>query len=372
MKVQDVSIDIFSREAPGITTAQPRFYATKPPHLGLVRVRDGDGVEGYSFIGGAPEADLKALAGQVLNMAQKEVVGRDATERERLWNQLRFYTFYGRTSAQAWSAIDVALWDLAGKRAGLPVYRLIGAHRNAVPAYASSPYYPEVKGYVDEVLRYKAAGFTGYKIHPAGVPVKRVKEVTTAVREAAGPDMKLMLDTSLCYDFEDALEIGKHIQSLNYYWYEDPVRYSDFDAIDELARRLDIPMAVTDYPDFRFHEAAQMLRRRNRVRILRGDSMKEGITGLRKLCALAEGFALRCEVHSSVNSLMNLANLHVVLSISNCDFYELIVPADIFQYGMVRDIEVDREGNVRAPEEPGLGLEIDFKLIESRLVERIG
>lgn len=314
---------------------------------------------------------MKSLASQVLNMAQREVVGRDSSERERLWNQLRFYTFYGRTSAQAWSAIDVALWDLAGKSASLPVYKLIGAQRHSVAAYASSPYYPEISGYVEEVLRYKAAGFTGYKIHPAGVPVPRVKEITSAVREAAGPEMRLMLDTSLCYDFEDALEVGRHIEGLGYHWFEDPVRYSDFDAIDELARRLDIPIAVTDYPDFRFHEAAQMVRRRNGVRILRGDSMKEGITGLRKLCALSEGFALRCEVHSSVNSLMNVANLHVILSISNCDFYELIVPPEMFQYGMVRDIEVGKDGNVQAPAGPGLGFEIDFKLIESRLVERL-
>lgn len=370
-RIRNVSIEIFSREAPGITTAQPRFYATRPPHLGLLRVTDEDGVEGNAFIGSAPEEDLKALAAQVVNMANREVVGKDATERERLWSQLRFYTFYGRTSAQAWSAIDVALWDLAGKRAGLPIYQLIGAQRHSVPAYASSPYYPEVQGYVDEVLRYRAAGFTGYKIHPAGVPVARVKEVTTAVREAVGSEMRLMLDTSLCYDYEDAFEIGKHIQSLDYYWYEDPVRYSDFDAIDELARRLDIPIAVTDYGDFRFHEAAQMLRRRNGVRILRGDSMKGGITGLRKLCALAEGFALRCEVHSSVNSLMNAANLHVILSIANCDFYELIVPPEIFQFGMSRDIEVGKDGNVQAPTEPGLGFAIDFELIRRRLVERI-
>ncbi|MBI4220902.1 MAG: mandelate racemase, partial [Chloroflexi bacterium] len=311
MKIRDLSIEIFSREAPRISTAQARFRPSAPQHLGLLRLTTEDGLEGNSFLGVAGEADLKSLATQAANLVKRELAGKDASDREWLWSQLRYYTFYGRMSYLAWSAVDVALWDLAGKAAGSPVYKLLGAQRHSIPAYASSPYYPEVQGYVEEVLRYKEAGYTAYKIHPAGVPVTRVKEIASQVRKAAGDQMYLMVDASLCYDYEDALAIGKHLESLNYHWFEDPVRYSDFDAIDELARRLDIPIAVTDYPDFRFHEAAQMIRRNNGVRIIRGDSMKEGITGLKKLCSLAEAFGMKCEVHSSVNSLMNVANLHV-------------------------------------------------------------
>lgn len=336
--------------------------------MGLLRVITDDGVEGNAFLGATSETDLRSQAAQALNLINKETVGRDTADREYLWSQLRFYTFYGRMTYLAWSAVDVALWDIAGKAAGAPVYKLLGAQQHSAPVYASSPYYPDPQGYVDEVLRYKAAGFTAYKIHPAGVPVKRVKDVATAVRKAVGDEFHLMVDASLCYDYEQALDIGKHLQSLGYDWFEDPVRYSDFDAIDELAKRLDIPIAVTDYFAFGFHEAAQMIRRGNGVRIIRGDSMKEGITGLKKLCALAEAFGLKCEVHSSGNSLMNVANLHVVLSVNNCDFFELIVPEDMLQYGLVNDIKVGRDGRVQAPDKPGLGYEIDFELIKKRKV----
>jgi L-alanine-DL-glutamate epimerase-like enolase superfamily enzyme len=372
MKVQSASIDIFTRDSPRISsTAQPRFRPGGMQFFGLLKITTDDGIEGNAFLGQRPEADLKSLCGQVLNIVQRDLVGRDATDREWLWAQLRMYTFYGGMGPLAWSAIDVALWDIAGKAAGLPVYKLLGAQRHSVPVYASSPYYPEVEGYVEEVLRYKAAGFTAYKIHPAGVPVSRVKEIATRVREAVGDDFHLMVDTSLCYDYEQALQIGKCLQSLDYDWFEDPVRYGDFDAVDELARRLDIPIAVSDHPSFGLHEAAQMVRRGNGVRILRGDSMKEGITGLKKLCSMAEGFAMKLEVHSSLNSLMNIANLHVVLAVNNCDFFELIVPPDMLQHGMVEDITVGRDGGVQAPVKPGLGFEIDRELIRRRRVEEL-
>jgi L-alanine-DL-glutamate epimerase-like enolase superfamily enzyme len=372
VRIAAASIDVFSRESPAISsTAQVRFRPAGTQYLALLRLATDDGIEGNAFLGAWDDSNLRGLCHQALNFVKREVMPRDATDREYLWSQLRFYTFYGRMSFLAWSAVDVALWDIAGKAAGLSVYRLLGAQQTSAPVYASSPYYPEVQGYVDDVLKYKDAGFAAYKIHPAGVPVSRVKEIATKVREAAGDSFHLMVDTSLCYDYEQALAIGKHLQALGYDWFEDPVRYSDFDAVDELARRLDIPIAVSDYPSFGFHEAAQVVRRGNGVRILRGDSMKEGITGLKKLCSMAEAFGLKLEVHSSANSLMNIANLHVVLSVSNCDFFELIVPEDMLQYGMAEDITVGRDGRVRGPEKPGLGFEVDRELIRRRRVETI-
>jgi L-alanine-DL-glutamate epimerase-like enolase superfamily enzyme len=373
MKVTGAKAELFTRDSPAISsTASVRFRPAGVQYLAVLRLHTDEGIEGNTFIGAGTETDVRATAAQAVSLVTRELVGRDAADREWLWSQLRTYTFYGRLSYLAWSAVDVALWDIAGKAADAPVYKLLGANSHSTRVYASSPYYPTAQGYADEALKYKAAGFAGYKIHPAGVPVSRVKEVATRVREAAGDEMALMMDTSLCYDYEQALEIGKHLQDLGYAWFEDPVRYSDFDAVDELARRLDIPIAVTDHPAFGFHEAAQMIRRRNGVRIIRGDAMKEGITGLKKLCGLAEGFALKCEVHSSVNSPMNIANLHVVLSVPNCDYFELIVPPDNFQYGMKQDITVGPDGLIQAPTRPGLGLEIDWELIGRRSAGVIG
>jgi L-alanine-DL-glutamate epimerase-like enolase superfamily enzyme len=97
---------------------------------------------------------------------------------------------------------------------------------------------------------------------------------------------------------------------------------------------------------------------------LRGDvAVKGGITTLLKTAHLAEAFRMNYEVHHGGNSLNNVANLHVIMAIRNTEFFEVLLPHAAQKYGLVDDIQVDREGMVHAPSKPGLGYEIDFELI---------
>src|SRR5207253_1876475 len=100
---------------------------------------------------------------------------------------------------------------------------------------------------------------------------------------------------------------------------------------------------------------------------LRGDvAVKGGITALVKTAHLAEAFHMNYEVHHGGNSLNNVANLHVIMAIKNCEFFEVLLPAPAQKYGLVEDIEVDRSGLVHAMSSPGLGARIDFDLIEKK------
>jgi len=94
--------------------------------------------------------------------------------------------------------------------------------------------------------------------------------------------------------------------------------------------------------------------------------VKGGITSLVKTAHLAEGFHMNFEVHHGGNSLNNVANLHVILAIKNCEFFEVLLPSGAQKYGLVEDIEVDRTGHVHAINGPGLGAAIDFALIERK------
>ena len=94
--------------------------------------------------------------------------------------------------------------------------------------------------------------------------------------------------------------------------------------------------------------------------------MKGGITSLVKTAHLAEAFHMNFEVHHGGNSLNNVANLHVIMAIRNCEFFEVLLPAGAQKYGLVEDIEVDRSGLVHAMNRPGLGAAIDFGLIERK------
>ena len=97
-------------------------------------------------------------------------------------------------------AIDVALWDLAGKIAGVPIHRLMGSYRESVPAYASSAVFENTEEYVDEAVRYKENGWQAYKIHPPAIPEWDIK-ICEAVRKAVGDDYRIMLDSTWSYDF---------------------------------------------------------------------------------------------------------------------------------------------------------------------------
>jgi L-alanine-DL-glutamate epimerase-like enolase superfamily enzyme len=186
-----------------------------------------------------------------------------------------------------------------------------------------------------------------------------------AVRTAVGGEMKLMLDTGLdpC-SLQDALKIGRALEQLDFHWYEDPLQWSDIENYVELTHRLDVPIAVQDFVEPRQCPLHVYITRRA-GRIIRSDAPKDGITGLKKLASVCEAHGLNLELHHGGNSLANAANLHIILSSPNCEFFEHIVPEEWHQFGLMEDLSVDGEGYVHAPDKPGLGFEIDWKLIRS-------
>ncbi len=368
MKIEDIRIAVIKSD-PGdnpITPRIPRFYRRDTSYSAIIRVITDEGIEGYGSLGMWPRADkgyskhgLYSLCSQVLGRIKPELVGRDAADREWLWNQRYVYEWWGGLAHQPTASIDIALWDIAGKAAGVPVYKLLGAAREKVLAYASGPYFPEAEEHAELAVECKKMGYRAFKIKPGGGPVSRVKGIASKVREAVGDDMDLMLDAQLCFSASEALELGRHLQALGFKWFEDPVRHNDYMALDLLCSRLDIPIAYTDHPSVRFHELAEMVRLKNGPRILRSDTAKDGITGLKKLCSLAEGFGLKCEIHMG-----GWAELQVMLSINNCDYYEDLLgwlKRDVWLNRGAKlerplgPLAIDDEGYVHAPITPGVG-----------------
>jgi L-alanine-DL-glutamate epimerase-like enolase superfamily enzyme len=271
-------------------------------------------------------------------------------------------------STNAIGAVDVALWDIAGKVAGLPIHRLLGTCRDSVPAYASSGLLPSPKAYGEEALYFKHQGWPAYKIHPAAIPKDDI-EICKAVRKAVGDDMILMLDSMWSYGYEDAVRVGRAIEDLDYYWYEDPLVEEDLYNYIKLRSKLDIPIMSVEYAPGRLYGMAQWVTQMA-TDILRGDvAVTGGITPLVKICHMAEAFRMKCEIHHGGNSLNNVANLHVTMAVPNCEFYEVFPASGANKYALVEDIEVDDNGLVYAPTEPGLGYEIDWELAKREQVQ---
>ncbi len=365
MKITEVTLTLFAWEGIPATT-----YGTHAPEfggesqLGLLRIRTDEGIEGHAFLGSSMySADQDGLS--LIRNLKPVLLGQDPLDRERLYD--RMWHRNRRTTLRAIGAVDVALWDIAGKIADLPIHQLLGSYRRSVPAYASSAVLASPDAYAEEALAFKAAGWQAYKIHPPGVPEEDVR-ICETVRKAVGEGYRLMLDSTWSYRYDQALRVGFAIEELDYYWYEDPLADDDLFGCSKLREKLDVPLMATEYSPGGFTSYVPWILNRA-TDYLRGDvAVKGGITALIKTAHLAEAFGMNFEVHHGGNSLNNVANLHVILAIRNCEYFEVLLPAGAQKYGLVQDIEVDRDGLVHAPTGAGLGCEIDFELIERKKV----
>jgi L-alanine-DL-glutamate epimerase-like enolase superfamily enzyme len=363
VKITDVTLTLFAwNDIPATTYGRHTGTFSGSSQLGLVTIRTDQGLEGHAFLGSAMRG--AHIDGQSLIQYLKPLVmGQDPLDRERLYQAM--WQKNRQTTLRAIGAMDVALWDIGGKAAGLPIHRLLGSYRTSVPAYASSAVLPKPESYADEALRFKAEGWTAYKIHPPTDPSVDI-EVCRAVRRAVGEQFTVMLDSTWAYQYPEALRVGKVVEELGFHWYEDPLADDDLLNYVKLKQHLAIPILATEYTPGGLTAFAPWLVQQA-TDYLRGDvAVKGGITALVKAAHLAEAFHMNFEIHHGGNSLNNVANLHVTMAIRNCELFEVLLPAGAQKYGLAQDIEVDRRGLVHAFEQPGLGAAIDFPLIEKK------
>ncbi len=352
MKITNVKVDLINWPTDPWQVGFGMFFGGKK-QLGIVTVETDEGISGNAFLG-RPEHQASAL----IEFLKPRVMGRDPQDIGAIWPEL--WKQNRAVSTYAIGAIDVCLWDINGKIAGQPIHRLLGTCKESVPVYSSSAFHETKEEYAEEAIRFKEMGWSAHKIHPHGDPKSDVV-ISREVREAVGDEMILMLDSMWSYQYEDALRVGRAIEELDYYWYEDPLVEEDIYNYVKLHQKLDIPIMSTEFAPGRYYGMAQWITQ-YATDILRGDvGVTGGITPLVRLCHLAEGFKMKCEIHHGGNSLNNVANLHVTMAVPNCEFFEFFPSTGANMYGLVEEIGMDG-GVVHAPTEPGLGYEIDWDL----------
>ena len=390
MKITDVEIIVANIPQPGVmdespakleasrlrTTMRGRLMATdtsenseiKAPQIVVIVVKTDSGLEGYGF-GWGTKGGMRT-AHTIAEVFRPELIGNDPLDRERLWHSAhRADRYGGLASFNSYGPLDVALWDIASKSASLPLYKLIGAYRDRIPAYASSPFMQSPEDYASLAIEAKLKGFTAFKLHPPGEPGLDIA-CCEAVREAVGPEFVLMSDpVGGNYDHEDAVRVGRALEKLEYLWLEEPLYDHDIHGLERLSQTLDIAICAGEWNSDFFSKINYL--RSGAADIIRADvSWTGGITGSLKSAHIAEGFGVNCEMHMTVLSLMDVANLHVALAIKNCRYLELPFP-DGATFGIKNPLEIDNEGYVQAPSDPGLGVEIDWNVINRNTVVRI-
>jgi len=329
--------------------------------LSVVTVETDQGINGNAFLN-RPTHNAPGL----IEFIKPLVMGRNPLDIGAIWWDM--WKMNRSVSTYVIGALDICLWDINGKTAGQPIHRLLGTCKDSVPVYSSTAFHNTKEEYAEEAVKFKEMGWKAHKIHPHGKPMYDI-EISEEVRKAVGDDMELMMDSMWAYQYEDALRVGKAVEDLGFYWYEDPLVEQDLYNYKKLHQKLDIPIMSTEFAPGRLYGMTQWITE-YATDILRGDvAITGGITPLVRLCNLAEGFNMKCEIHHGGNSLNNVANLHVTMAVPNCEFFEYFPCTGSLMYGLVEDIKFDNQGMVHAPTEPGLGYQIDWDLIKK---EKIG
>lgn len=298
------------------------------------------------------------------------LIGRDAANRRALWKAMRA-ALSGRPGGQvveAIAAIDIALWDIAGKQANQPIHRLLGGMgRKEVAAYASSINWLDDATVETEVAAALKAGFREIKVklgHPLRDAVARAK----LVRRLAGDDIALYVDANWAYDVDDAMIVGRALADLGYGFFEEPIAPHDREGYRRLARHLPIRLAAGE-SDFVASEALTLLQDRSLGLIQPDVTRSGGITETWRIAELAASFNTAYAPHVGWSGAICVAaSLQLAAAAESFRTFECMVYEnplrDAFTQPLVGEGSQLVGGKLAIPQGPGLGIEIDREALK--------
>ncbi len=342
----------------------------------LVEVETDDGLVG---IGNAALAPL--LAKQTIDQSLKPLlIGADPWDVEWLWQQMYRHTMaFGRKGIgmTAISAVDIALWDLLGKSARQPVYRLLGGRtKQRIPVYASRLYSTGLEELAAEAKRYRAEGYRAMKLRFGWGPadgaegMRRNVELVRTVREAAGEDVDVMADAYMGWTLDYAKRMLPRLEPFRLRWLEEPVIPDDIGGYAELKAYGRVPIAGGEH-EFTLYGFRQLLEAKAVDYIQFDTNRVGGLSQARKIAALAEAFSVPVIPHAG-----QMHNYHVVMASLNSPMAEFFPPVDVevgneLFWRLFRGEPKAQGGFIDLDDHlPGLGLTIDEEgLRQFRVIE---
>lgn len=325
----------------------------------LVVVETDVGIEGIGE-GVGPEPYITERI--VTEKYAPRLVGENPLDIQRLWGEMLTEDLYWDKKGQgvaAASGIDIALWDIAGKRYDTPVHRLLGGSTDEsgrLQAYASDLFWDSPSKMAETAAGYVDQGFPAVKTH-LGRGREADEERVAAIREAIG-EAKLLVDMNCGYDRADALRVGRMLEEYDVYWYEEPLSPYDVEGLAELRRKLDVPIATgeNEYTKWGFRDLFSS----DAVDYAMPDAMRcGGITETNKICAMAEAFGVTCSPHCFTTGIGLAATMQVMAAAPNAGWLEFdVTDFPLYESLFVGRLSVDDEGRVEVPTDPGLGVEL--------------
>jgi L-alanine-DL-glutamate epimerase-like enolase superfamily enzyme len=334
----------------------------------LVRIHTDEGIVGVGEADTAPllaRTMIEMPSSHAVARGLREVlVGEDPLQIDRLWQRLFHASdHYGRRGAalHVISAIDIALWDIAGKAAGLPVSELLGGRRlDRIPVYASEVM-PETTDDVHRIAeRAVEAGYTALKLGwgPLGRDLAFDEQLVRAARETLGTERALMLDGGRTYTVQRALELLRRVEEHRLYWFEEALQPDDLDGYRRLADRAEVRIAAGEADETAAPFRA--LVEHGHLDVLQPDIARcGGFTVARQIALLERSSAVEIVPHCFSTGILIAASLHFVATLDRPTFSEYSVADSPLVNGILQEPFELEDGCLAVPGGPGLGVELD-------------
>jgi L-alanine-DL-glutamate epimerase-like enolase superfamily enzyme len=337
MKITNVTTETYRWSRPKPISNGKHTYTHVT--LGLLKIETDEGITGIGLGGG------HSIVEAAIAHFTPQLIGQDPLDVERIWHDLWVPKLVGRRgmTTRAISAIDIALWDIRAKAANLPLYN-------------AGCYYEEGKGLAElaqEMRDNVAMGARAIKMKVGGVSIREDAQRVGVVREAIGPDVKLMVDANCAYKLYEAIQLAKRIEEFDPFWFEEPIAADDYDGHRRLATATSIPIATgeNEYTRYGFRDLIEQ----RAVSILNADAIIcGGITEFMKIAHLAQAYDIDIAPHCPQE-----IHIHLVAALSNglvLEFYRDTVDP---MWGKTyhHTLRLNEDGTVSPPDVPGIGID---------------
>lgn len=337
----------------------------------LLRVTDADGLWGV----GAYDSDTFGMGDraplETLRPLVPRLLGRDAADRDGV------YAMVSEDGTSPFppavrSTIDTALWDLAARRAGVPLRELIagGPCARELPGYASVPLLDDETAYREALAGFVESGYSAVKLHAWGVP-GRDASLLYGLR-AAFPELTLMFDAEGRYDMEGARKVAAACDAVEARWFEAPLPDFDLQGYVALRREFDsVPILPAGDALWQPELLAHVLKSEPFDAVRFDVSFVGGPTPALRLFEVASRAGLDVELISYGHTVIQAADLQMALAMGRTTYFEQAVPVEPFEHGVLDVLRTGRDGLVVAPHGPGLGIGLDEEAVDRIAFERL-
>lgn len=365
IRITDVIAHPLSQDLPKPTVTSWGTYTQVS--IVLVEIRTDLGIVGVGET--LARFSPKAYVELIETSLKPRLVGQDARHIGALWQSMR-RSLSGRAGGmliEAISGVDIALWDILGKAAGLPIAKLLGGMgRDRIDVYAAAVNWVDDAAADKELERYQSEGFPRLKIKIAK-PVKEACRRIERLRKRAGDDMELCVDANWAYNLDEAVEVGRALSANGYFWFEEPLAPENEQGYEELRKRCDVPLAAGE-SNFTADQAQRLVANRT-LSILQPDVARAGgISETRRMADYAGLHDVGYAPHIGMSGIVcETASVHLAAALPNfrvmeceCDLSPFKRELADLAPGCLRQ----ENGTLDVPAGPGLGIEIDWNAVK--------